>query len=170
MKPGSGFDPSTTLGPLITKAAVGKVSAIVEDAVSKGATIPVGGTATPGDGFFYEPTVVTGATRDMRIATEEIFGPVAPVFPFDTEDEAVEFANATDFGLAGYFFSRNISRVLRVSQRMECGMVAVNSGQSNAVEEPFGGIKQSGYGKEGSRLGLDEYQVLKAIRIVYGEK
>jgi succinate-semialdehyde dehydrogenase/glutarate-semialdehyde dehydrogenase len=162
---GSGFDKSTTQGPVVNKAAVEKVSEHVADAVSKGAKIQCGGHAPAGRGYFYEPTVLSGVTPNMLVAKEETFGPLAPIFEFETEEDAIQLANDTQFGLAGYFFSRDIGRVMRVAMALECGMVGVNTGKISASETPFGGIKESGYGREGSRYGMDEYQVIKAITI-----
>jgi succinate-semialdehyde dehydrogenase/glutarate-semialdehyde dehydrogenase len=162
---GSGFDKSTTQGPMVNRAAVEKVSEHVADAVSKGAKILCGGHAPAGKGFFYEPTVLSGVTPNMLVAKEETFGPLAPIFEFETEEEAIQLANDTEFGLAGYFFSRDIGRVMRVAMALECGMVGVNTGKISASETPFGGIKESGYGREGSKYGMDEYQVIKAITI-----
>lgn len=135
----------------------------MRDAVSKGAVVKAGGSRPDRLGFFYAPTVLSGVTTDMAVAAEETFGPLAPIFTFETEDEAVRLANATEFGLAGYFFSADLARALRVAQRLECGMVGVNTGVMSASETPFGGIKESGYGREGSKYGLAEYQVIKAI-------
>ena len=160
---GPGSDPKTTQGPLVNQAAVAKVEAHVRDAISKGAAVETGATKPNRPGFFYSPTVLSGVTTDMAVAAEETFGPLAPVFTFETEDDAVRLANATEFGLAGYFFTADLARALRVSQRIECGMVGVNTGVMSASETPFGGIKESGYGREGSKYGLAEYQVMKAI-------
>jgi succinate-semialdehyde dehydrogenase/glutarate-semialdehyde dehydrogenase len=149
----------------VNKAAVEKVKTHVQDAVSKGAKIEVGGQAPQRTGFFYDPTVLSGVTPDMMVSQEETFGPLAPIFQFETEQEVVQLANDTDFGLAGYFFSQDIARVMRVSQKLEVGMVGVNTGKISAAEAPFGGIKESGYGKEGSLYGLGEYQNIKSITI-----
>jgi len=162
---GSGFDESTTQGPLVNASSVKKVNEHVEDAVSKGAHVKCGGKQAKGPGFFFEPTVLTGVTREMLVATEETFGPLAPIFEFETEEEAIELANDTEFGLAGYLFSKDISRVLRVAGALGCGMVGVNTGKISASETPFGGVNESGYGREGSKYGIDEYQVIKAITI-----
>lgn len=162
---GSGFDKDTTQGPLVNKAAVMKITEHVQDAVSKGAKIETGGSAPETEGFFFKPTVLSGVTIDMMVAKEETFGPLAPIFEFGTEAEAIELANDTEFGLAGYFFSRDIGRVMRVSKSLNCGMIGVNTGKISASETPFGGIKESGYGREGSKYGMDEYQVIKAITI-----
>lgn len=166
LRMGSGFNQDTTQGPLVNRNAVDKVREHVQDAVSKGARVECGGKAPDGlAGFFFEPTVITGVTADMQVAVEETFGPLAPIFEFATEDEIVDMANATEFGLAGYLFSRDINRVLRVAQGLECGMVGVNTGKISACETPFGGVKQSGYGREGSKYGMDEYQVVKAVTL-----
>jgi succinate-semialdehyde dehydrogenase/glutarate-semialdehyde dehydrogenase len=162
---GSGFHSKTTRGPLVNRAAVDKVKEHVEDAVAKGGKEKIGGYAPETAGFFFLPTVLTNATRQMKVATEETFGPLAAIFEFDTEDEAVELANDTEFGLAGYFFSKDVGRVLRVARQLQCGMVGVNTGKISAAESPFGGIKESGYGREGSKYGMAEYEVFKTITI-----
>ena len=165
LKTGPGLDLATTQGPLVNKAAVEKVKMHVQDAVSKGAKIEVGGHASQHTGFFYEPTVLSGVTPDMMVSREETFGPLAPVFQFETEQEVLQLANDSEFGLAGYFFSQDIARAMRVAQMLEVGMVGVNTGKISAAEAPFGGIKESGYGKEGSLYGLGEYQNIKSITI-----
>lgn len=165
LKTGPGLDLATTQGPLVNKAAVEKVKMHVQDAVSKGAKIEVGGHASQHTGFFYEPTVLSGVTPDMMVSREETFGPLAPVFQFETEQEVLQLANDSEFGLAGYFFSQDIARAMRVAQMLQVGMVGVNTGKISAAEAPFGGIKESGYGKEGSLYGLGEYQNIKSITI-----
>lgn len=165
LKVGPGLDKTTTQGPLVNAAAVKKVKEHIEDAVSKGAKVEAGGSAPSGPGFFHEPTVLSGATSSMAVASEETFGPLAPIFVFDTEDEAVKLANDTEFGLAGYFFSKDIGRVMRVAGRMQTGMVGVNVGIMSAAETPFGGIKESGLGVEGSKYGIREYQNIKSVTI-----
>ncbi|KAI1102680.1 aldehyde dehydrogenase [Jackrogersella minutella] len=160
---GAGLNSATTQGPLVNKSAVDKVSEHVTDAVSKGAKIEIGGKVSGSAGFFYEPTVLSGVTRDSLVSNDETFGPLAPVFEFDTEDDVIKLANDTEFGLAGYFFSKDIGRAMRVAQRLQVGMVGVNTGKISAAEAPFGGVKESGYGKEGSLYGLEEYQVIKSI-------
>ncbi|CAG8919028.1 unnamed protein product [Penicillium salamii] len=162
---GKGIEQGTTLGPLVNAAAVQKVSHQVDDAVSKGAVLRLGGKSPRETGFFFEPTVLTGATKEMEVATDETFGPLAAIFSFDTEEEVISLANSTEFGLAGYFYSRDISRVMRVARKLDCGMVAVNTGVMTACESPFGGVKESGVGIEGSRHGLAEYQNLKGVTI-----
>ena len=166
LKLGKGITEGTTQGPLVNAAAVAKVSAHVKDALAKGAVLKTGGKAPDHlDGFFYEPTVLAKATTEMDIAYDETFGPVAAIFSFSTEEEAIRLANDTEFGLAGYFFSSDIGRVLRVAQQLQCGMVGVNTGLISAAETPFGGIKESGIGREGSRYGLAEYQNIKSVTI-----
>jgi len=148
-------------GPLINKAALDKVTAMVDDAVAKGARIVAGGKPHELGGNFYEPTIVADITHDMRLAHEEIFGPVAPLFRFDTEEEAVQIANDTESGLAAYFFTRDYARVFRVSEALEYGMVAVNDGILSTEVAPFGGVKESGTGREGSKYGMEDYLEIK---------
>ncbi|MBR9867802.1 MAG: NAD-dependent succinate-semialdehyde dehydrogenase [Oceanospirillales bacterium] len=148
-------------GPLINRAALEKVTAMVDDAVAKGARIIAGGKPHELGGNFFEPTIVADITGDMRLAHEEIFGPVAPLFRFDTEEEAVQIANDTEFGLAAYFFTRDYARVFRVSEALEYGMVAVNDGILSTEVAPFGGVKESGTGREGSKYGMDDYLEIK---------
>jgi succinate-semialdehyde dehydrogenase / glutarate-semialdehyde dehydrogenase len=162
-KVGSGVEAGVTIGPLIEAAAIEKVEAHVADAVAKGAQVKLGGKRHALGGLFFEPTLLTGVTSDMRIATEETFGPVAPLFRFETEDEVVAMANASEFGLAAYFYSRDIGRVLRVAESIESGMVCVNSGILSTEVAPFGGVKQSGLGREGSKYGMDEYLEVKYV-------
>jgi succinate-semialdehyde dehydrogenase/glutarate-semialdehyde dehydrogenase len=163
LRVGDGRDPQTQQGPLITQAAVDKVVAHIDDAVSKGATVVTGGTLSDLGGTFFSPTLVTGATPDMLVAHEETFGPLAPVFKFSTEGEAIAMANDTEFGLAGYFFSRDVGRVTRVAEALEVGVVGVNTGLISYEGAPFGGVKQSGIGREGSLHGIEEYTDLKYI-------
>jgi len=165
LRVGDGRDPDTTQGPLISEAAFAKVQTHVDDAVAKGAEVLTGGGRSALGGTFFEPTLLVGATSEMLLATEETFGPVAPVFRFHTEDEAVDAANDTEFGLAAYLFSRDIGRVTRVAERLEVGVVGVNTGLISYEGAPFGGVKQSGMGREGSRHGMDEYTDLKYICI-----
>lgn len=165
LKMGKGIDSGTTNGPLVNAAAVRKVEQQVKDALSKGGVLRTGGKAPEGNGFFFEPTVITNATMDMDVATDETFGPLAALFSFSNEKEVLELANDTEFGLAGYFFSRNIGRVMRVARALECGMVGVNTGIMSAAEAPFGGVKESGVGVEGSKYGLAEYQNIKGVTI-----
>jgi succinate-semialdehyde dehydrogenase / glutarate-semialdehyde dehydrogenase len=166
LKLGHGLTEGVTQGPLVNAAAVGKVSAHVKDAIDKGGVLKTGGKAPSHlKGFFFEPTVIAYATKDMEVANDETFGPLAAIFSFETENEAVNLANSTDYGLAGYFFSKDIGTVLRVAKRLQCGMIGVNTGLISAAESPFGGIKESGVGREGSRYGLAEYQYIKSVTI-----
>lgn len=158
---GDGFEEGVAIGPLINDAALSKVEAHLADAIAKGARIATGGNRHSRGRTFFEPTVVTGVTRAMRVQQEETFGPIAPLFEFETEDEAVELANDTEFGLAGYFYAKDISRVWRVAERLETGMVGINTGLISTEVAPFGGIKQSGQGREGSKYGADDYLELK---------
>ena len=165
IKVGNGFDAGVTQGPVIDDDAMKKIESHVADALAKGATLVTGGHRMTGLGSdrFYEPTVVTGATSEMLFAREETFGPVAPVFRFETEAEAIALANATEFGLAAYFYSRDIGRIFRVGEALESGMVGVNTGLISVAEVPFGGIKQSGLGREGSRHGIEDYVEIKYL-------
>jgi succinate-semialdehyde dehydrogenase / glutarate-semialdehyde dehydrogenase len=164
MKVGNGFDAGVVQGPLIDDAALEKVEAHVADAVSKGARVVTGGERRKDIGpRFYTPTVLAGATHEMQLAKEETFGPVAPVFRFETEEQAIAMANATEFGLASYFYSRDIGRVFRVAEALESGMVGINTGIISAAEVPFGGVKQSGLGREGSHHGIEEYVEIKYL-------
>jgi len=158
---GNGFEAGVNQGPLIDDAAVAKVESHVADAVAKGARVIIGGSRI-GDRF-YTPTVLAGVTGEMLCAREETFGPVAPVFRFETEAEAVALANATEFGLASYFYSRDIGRVFRVGEALEYGMVGINTGLISTAEVPFGGVKQSGLGREGAHQGMDDYVEIKYL-------
>jgi succinate-semialdehyde dehydrogenase/glutarate-semialdehyde dehydrogenase len=162
-KVGNGFDEDVNQGPLIEEAALQKVERHVEDAVAKGGRLLVGGKRLAGQ--FFEPTVIADASADMLCAKEETFGPFAPVFKFSTEQEAVDAANNTEFGLASYFYSRDVGRIWRVSEALEYGMVGVNVGILATEHVPFGGVKQSGLGREGSHLGIDEYVEVKYVCI-----
>ncbi|KAF9160195.1 succinate semialdehyde dehydrogenase NADP+ linked [Mortierella sp. AD011] len=164
---GSGFDKATTHGPLINQGAVQKVHSHVEDAIKHGAKLLVGGDPKEniGHGYFYPPTVLGDMKNNMRIAREETFGPVAGIFEFETEDEVLKAANDTRFGLAGYFFSRDVGRCWRVAEKLQLGMVGVNTGLISSEVAPFGGIKESGIGREGARQGLDEYTQYKYINM-----
>jgi succinate-semialdehyde dehydrogenase/glutarate-semialdehyde dehydrogenase len=150
-------------GPLIDEAAVAKVERVIGDAVSNGATIIAGGKRHALGGTFFEPTILTGCTTGMDVARVEIFGPVIPIFTFSTDEEAIRLANATDAGLAAYFYSRDLSRVWRVAGALEYGMVGVNTGTLSNAAAPFGGIKESGYGREGSRHGIEDYLTMKYV-------
>ena len=157
LKVGNGFDEGVNQGPLIDLNAVQKVEQQIQDALGKGARLGSGGKRVGETGFFFEPTILLDVTTKMQIAYEETFGPVAPLFSFSTEEEAVALANDTPYGLASYFFSRDIGRCWRVSEALEYGMVGVNTGIMSTESAPFGGIKESGIGREGSKYGIDEY-------------
>jgi len=163
MKVGNGLDDGVTQGPLITEAAVKKVEEHIEDALSKGAKILIGGERHELGKTFFEPTILTGATRDMKVAREETFGPMAPLFKFKDEAEVIAYANDTEFGLAAYICARDIGRVWRVSEALEYGIVGVNTGIISTEVAPFGGVKQSGLGREGSKYGIDDYLEMKYI-------
>ncbi|MBX9716788.1 MAG: NAD-dependent succinate-semialdehyde dehydrogenase, partial [Burkholderiaceae bacterium] len=158
---GNGFDAGVTQGPMIDANAVAKIESHVADALAKGARLLVGGHKMGGQ--YYEPTVLADTTADMLCAREETFGPVAPVFRFHAEAEAIALANATEFGLASYFYSRDIGRIFRVGEALEYGMVGVNTGLISTAEVPFGGVKQSGLGREGSHHGIDDYVEIKYL-------
>ena len=159
LKVGDGVEAGVTTGPLINKAAVAKVQEHIADAISKGAKLVVGGKSMGGN--FFEPTLLRDVTTDMAVAREETFGPVAPLFKFKTEEEAIAMANNTEFGLACYFYTRDIGRVWRVGEALDYGMVGINEGIISTAEAPFGGMKQSGIGREGSHHGVEEYLEMK---------
>ncbi|MDQ0138400.1 succinate-semialdehyde dehydrogenase/glutarate-semialdehyde dehydrogenase [Neorhizobium galegae] len=163
LKTGNGFDEGIALGPLIDQAALKKVDEHVQDAVSKGAVILQGGKPHALGGTYYEATVLAGVTQSMAIASEETFGPVAPLFRFEDEADVIEKANDTEFGLASYFYAKDLSRVFRVAEALEYGMVGVNTGLISTAEAPFGGVKASGLGREGSKYGIDDYLELKYV-------
>ena len=160
---GSGLSEGVTQGPLINMAAVEKVEEHIQDAIDKGARLVVGGERHPLGGQFFRPTILAEVTPEMKISSEETFGPVAPLFRFDTENEAIEMANNTEFGLAAYFFSRDIGRVWRVSEALEYGIVGINEGIISTEVAPFGGYKESGLGREGAREGLGEFLETKYL-------
>lgn len=163
MKIGDGLEEGVALGPLINQDAITKVQEHIADATAKGGTIFYGGDSHQGEGFFMPPTIVTGATKDMAVATEETFGPLAPLFKFEDVDEVIELANDTIFGLASYFYAKDLSRVYKVAEALEYGIVGVNTGIISTEVAPFGGVKQSGLGREGSHHGIDDYLELKYI-------
>ncbi len=163
LKVGNGMDEGVEQGPLIDEAAVKKVQEHLQDAVDKGARILTGGKPHALGGTFFEPTVLTGATPQMQLSREETFGPVAPLFRFESDEEAVRLANDTEFGLASYFYSRDIQRVWRVAESLEYGIVGINTGLISNEVGPFGGVKQSGLGREGSRYGINDYLVIKYL-------
>ncbi|MBV8658647.1 MAG: NADP-dependent succinate-semialdehyde dehydrogenase [Burkholderiales bacterium] len=163
LKVGNGIEPGVTQGPLIDDKAVAKVEEHIADAVAKGGRVILGGKRHALGQSFFEPTIVTGVTKEMKVAREETFGPLAPLFKFDTEQDVVEYANDTEFGLAAYFFSKDLGRVFRVAENLEYGMVGVNSGLISTEVAPFGGVKQSGLGREGSSHGIEDYVEVKYI-------
>lgn len=163
LKVGNGFDAGVTQGPLIDLNAVLRMEAQIKDALDKGARLGCGGKRIGETGFFFEPTVLLDVTPDMLIAREETFGPIAPLFSFATEEEAVALANDTPYGLASYFYSRDIGKCWRVAENLEYGMVGINTGIMSTESAPFGGIKESGIGREGSKYGIDEYLELKYV-------
>jgi succinate-semialdehyde dehydrogenase/glutarate-semialdehyde dehydrogenase len=165
LKVGHGTEEGVTQGPLIDDAAINKVEELVKDAVDKGARVVTGGKRHALGRTWYEPTILADVTAGMAVAKEEIFGPVAPLFRFKTEAEAVQMANDTEFGLAAYFFSKDHGRVWRVSKQLEYGMVGVNTGMISTEVAPFGGVKMSGIGREGSSHGLDEYMETKYLAL-----
>jgi len=163
LKVGNGVDAGVNQGPLIDAKAVAKIEEHIADARAKGAEVLAGGKRHALGGLFFEPTVLSGALPSMLVAQEETFGPLAPIFAFDTEDEVIAEANNTEFGLAAYFYSRDIGRVMRVAERIEAGMVGINTGLISTAEAPFGGVKQSGLGREGSKYGLDDFLEIKYL-------
>ncbi len=165
LKVGRGTDDGVQVGPLIDVAALRKVESLVDDAVGRGARVLTGGSALGGEGFFYAPTVLTGVPRDAKMADEEIFGPVAPLTPFETEDEVIAAANDTEYGLVAYVFTNDLRRALRVAEALETGMVGLNQGVVSNPAAPFGGVKQSGLGREGGAVGIDEFLETKYIGI-----
>ena len=158
---GNGVDAGVTTGPMIEEKAVQKVEEHIADATSKGASVILGGKRHTLGHSFFEPTILTNVTQQMLVAREETFGPLAPLFKFETEEEVIQYANDTEFGLASYFYSRDIGRIFRVSEALEYGMVGVNSGLISNEVAPFGGVKQSGLGREGSKYGIEDYLVIK---------
>lgn len=165
LKVGVGTEEGVTQGPLITEKAVAKVEEHLADALSKGAKVVLGGARDARGGTFFQPTVISGVTQDMMVSKEETFGPVAPVFPFDTEEQVVAWANDTEFGLASYFFSRDVGRIFRVAEKLQYGMVGINSGLISTELAPFGGIKESGNGREGSHHGIEEFAEKKYMLV-----
>ncbi|HWA20664.1 MAG TPA: NAD-dependent succinate-semialdehyde dehydrogenase [Devosia sp.] len=161
LKVGDGFAAGVTTGPLIDAKAVEKVERHLQDATAKGAKVILGGHRK--EGLFFEPTILTGATADMVLAREETFGPVAPLFKFETVEEVIRLANATEFGLASYFYAKDLSRVFKVAEALDYGMVGINTGLISTEVAPFGGVKQSGHGREGSKYGIEDYLDIKYL-------
>jgi succinate-semialdehyde dehydrogenase/glutarate-semialdehyde dehydrogenase len=158
---GNGSADGVTIGPLINEGAANDVMEFIEDAVAKGASVVLGGSRSDLGSCFIEPTILTNVSEDMRVFSEEIFGPVAPIFKFSTEEEAISMANDTEFGLACYFYSRDVGRIWRVGEALEYGIVGINEGIISNEMAPFGGVKESGQGREGSKYGLDDYLEMK---------
>jgi succinate-semialdehyde dehydrogenase/glutarate-semialdehyde dehydrogenase len=165
LRVGHGIDPQVNIGPLINAAAVTKVRTHVQDALYKGAKLVVGGSSTSMGGQYFSPTVLVNATDDMLLAQEETFGPVAGLFKFSSEQEVIERANATPYGLAAYVFSRDVNRVFNVSEALEYGMVGINTGAISMAAAPFGGVKESGLGREGSHHGIDEFLETQTLHL-----
>lgn len=163
LRVGDGMSADVRIGPLINQRAVQKVEEHIEDAVGQGATVRVGGGRHALGGLFFQPTVLTGVSHEMKIAQEETFGPVAPLFVFDTVEEVIQRANDTDYGLAAYFYSRDLGRVWKVAEALEFGMVGINTAAISTAQAPFGGVKQSGVGREGSKYGINDYLELKYL-------
>ena len=158
---GNGLEASTVVGPLIEQKALARVSEVVEDARTQGAQILAGGQVSSVNELIYEPTIITNPTTDMKVFTNEIFGPIAPIFKFETEEEAIALANDTNYGLASYFYGRDYARIWRVAEALEFGMVGINSGMISTAVAPFGGVKESGFGREGSKYGIEDYVNIK---------
>ncbi|EPH2508878.1 NAD-dependent succinate-semialdehyde dehydrogenase [Acinetobacter baumannii] len=169
LKVGDGRQEVSTQGPLIDEDAIAKVQSHIADATEKGATVRIGGQRSALGGTFFEPTVLTGVTQDMKVSKEETFGPLAPLFRFKTEDEAVAMANDTEFGLAAYLFTQSTARQWRVGEALEYGMVGINTGAISNEVAPFGGVKQSGLGREGSKFGIEEYVEMKYLCVDLSE-
>jgi succinate-semialdehyde dehydrogenase/glutarate-semialdehyde dehydrogenase len=169
MKVGRGTDPGVEVGPLINKSQRDQVSELVDDAVSRGAGLVVGGRADPDSaGYFYPPTVLTAVPPQARLLREEIFGPVAPIVPFASDEEAIAAANDTVYGLVAYLYTTDLNRAFRVSEALEVGMIGLNQGLVSNPAAPFGGVKQSGYGREGGREGINEYLGVKYLAMNMG--
>ena len=160
---GNGLKEGVEIGPLINEDAIDKVNMLLQDAVNKGAEVVLGGKQSSAGNLFYEPTIITHCNTTMRLSNEEIFGPVSAIFKFKGDEEAIALSNATEYGLAAYFFTQNINRAWRVAEALQYGIVGINEGIISYTEAPFGGVKQSGYGREGSRYGIEEYMSIKYI-------
>ncbi|TIY01448.1 MAG: aldehyde dehydrogenase family protein, partial [Mesorhizobium sp.] len=160
---GDGFDPGAAIGPLIDRHALAKIELHIADALAKGGIVRCGGDRIGKEGTFFQPTVLTEISRDMTLAQEETFGPLAPIIRFEDADQVVHEANGTIYGLAAYFYASNLKRVWRVAEALEYGMVGINTGRMSSEAAPFGGMKQSGIGREGSRHGLEDYLEMKYL-------
>lgn len=165
LRVGEGTQEGVTIGPLINDKAISQVETLLQDALNKGAQITLGGGRHALGGTFFEPTVVTGVTAEMDFSKREIFGPIAPVYIFETEEEVIQMANDTEFGLASYFYGRDIGRIFRVAEALEYGMVGINTGLISTAVAPFGGVKESGFGREGSKYGIQDYLEMKYMCI-----
>jgi succinate-semialdehyde dehydrogenase / glutarate-semialdehyde dehydrogenase len=165
LKLGRGTEPGVDVGPLIDGDQRGKVTELVQDAVDKGARVAVGGQAPEGRGYFYEPTVLADVPAEAELLKEEIFGPVAPIVSFGSEEEAIRWANSSAYGLVAYVYTRDLKRALRVAEGLEFGMVGLNRGIVSNAAAPFGGVKQSGFGREGGSEGIEEYLSTKYVAI-----
>jgi succinate-semialdehyde dehydrogenase/glutarate-semialdehyde dehydrogenase len=165
LKVGNGLDNGVTIGPLIDKAAVTKVEEHITDALARGATLLMGGKPHALGGTYFEPTILTGVSPDSKLMSEETFGPVAPLVRFKSESEVIARANDTEFGLASYLYTRDLARAWRVAEALEYGMVGLNEGLISTEVAPFGGIKQSGIGREGSKYGIEEYLEIKYLNL-----
>lgn len=165
LKVGDPLEEQTTIGPLVSEDGLLKVKEHVQDAVSKGGQLVTGGKLSENreSKLFFEPTLITNVNKDMRVCHEETFGPLAAIVKFDCEEEVLELANSTRVGLAGYFYSRDLSQIRRVARGLQVGMIGVNEGVFSCAESPFGGVKESGIGREGSHLGIDEFCNIKSI-------
>jgi succinate-semialdehyde dehydrogenase / glutarate-semialdehyde dehydrogenase len=160
---GNGLEEGVTIGPLINQEAVDKVTAHIHDALERGASVHTGGRGHDLGGLYFQPTILTNVAADSLLMNEETFGPVAPLIRFQEEDEVVRMCNDTEFGLAAYFYTRNINRIWRVAEALEYGMVGINDGLISTEVAPFGGIKQSGLGREGSKYGIEDYLEIKYL-------
>ncbi len=160
---GNGVNDNVEIGPLINEDSIEKVETLMQDAVSKGAEVVLGGKKSNAGNLFYEPTIITHCNTGMRLSNEEIFGPVSAIFTFKDDEDAIALANATEYGLASYFFTENVSRAWRIAEQLQYGIVGINEGIISYTEAPFGGVKQSGYGREGSRYGIEEYMSIKYL-------
>jgi succinate-semialdehyde dehydrogenase/glutarate-semialdehyde dehydrogenase len=165
LRVGRGTEPDVDVGPLIDSAQLGKVAELVEDAVGRGANALIGGSRVGGKGYFYEPTVLAGVPEEARLLSEEIFGPVAPIATFTTDEQALAAANRTEYGLVAYVYTRDLDRAFRVCEGIETGMVGLNQGVVSNPAAPFGGVKQSGFGREGGFEGIGEYLETKYVAL-----